>query len=108
MKFLTRQEELIMLAIYQSGGESSLVKVRDYIIKNTGKEWSISSVYVPLDRLTRTGYLRTSIGEPEARRGGKAVKYYQLTQDGLAALTELKTIQDVMWKGITKLAVERK
>jgi len=107
MKFLTRQEELILISIYRFGGVSSLVKIREFVNKNTGKDWSISSVYVPLDRLMRAGYLETSVGEPEARRGGKAVKYYKLTDEGLEALVEVKSVHDVMWKGIKKLALGR-
>lgn len=106
MKLLTQQEELILLAVYRLGDQSSLLNVRDLLNQISGKEWSISSVYVPLDRCRKNGYLTTSIGEPEAKRGGKAVKYYHLTQDGLKALEEIKSIQDLLWEGIGKLAFE--
>ena len=107
MKLLTRQEEMILLAIYQSGGESSLVSIHEYLNHATGKEWSISSIYVPLDRLDKSGHLNTKVGEPEARRGGRAVKYYTLTHKGLQSLQEIKTIHDTLWTGINDLAPER-
>lgn len=104
MKLLTQQEELILLAVYKLGNESSLLKVRDLLNQISGKAWSISSVYVPLDRCRKNGYLTTSIGEPEAKRGGKAVKYYHLTNEGQKALAEIKSIQDVLWDGIGQMA----
>jgi DNA-binding PadR family transcriptional regulator len=106
MKLLTQQEELVLLAVYKLGKESSLLNVRELLIEISGKQWSISSIYVPLDRSRRNGYLTTSIGAPEAKRGGKAVKYYHLTPEGLKALSTLKTIQDSLWDGIDQLAFE--
>ena len=106
MKFLTRQEELVLLTIFHLKGNSYLVRIREHLIDNTGRDWSISSVYVPLDRLNKMELLRTSIGEPTARRGGKAIKYYEITDDGRKALAELKSINDTMWKGIKKFIAE--
>ena len=106
MKMLTRQEELILLTVFRQGGASSLVKIRQYLNEKTAKEWSVSSIYVPLDRLARAGHLDTEIGEPEARRGGKAVKTYRLTREGLKALNQLKSIHDVMWDGIQNVIME--
>lgn len=106
MKFITRQEELILLAIFHLGEEASLIKIRELLFKQTGKEWSVSSVYVPLDRLYRAGLLDASIGKPEARRGGRAVKTYSLNTTGRRALADVKMIQDVMWRGVEGLATE--
>jgi DNA-binding PadR family transcriptional regulator len=106
MKFLTRQEELVLLAIFHLKGNSYLVRIREHLIENTGRDWSISSVYVPLDRLTKMEFLRTSIGQPTARRGGKAIKYYEITDEGRKALTELQSINDTMWKGVKGFLAE--
>ncbi|OGU55518.1 MAG: hypothetical protein A2V66_07110 [Ignavibacteria bacterium RBG_13_36_8] len=106
MRLLTRQEELVLLAIHQLQGNSYLIQIREFLIENTGKEWSISSVYVPLDRLTKEEYLKEVIGNPTAKRGGKAIKYYQLTDEGMKALAELKALNETMWKGLEGLAAE--
>ena len=106
MRYLTRPEELVLLTVYQLRENSSLIKIRQHLIEKTGKEWSVSSVYVPLDRLTRAGYLESYIGEPSARRGGKAVKYYKISENGREALSELKSIHDTMWRGIDNLVFE--
>ncbi|MBN1273074.1 MAG: PadR family transcriptional regulator [Candidatus Aminicenantes bacterium] len=104
--YLTRKEELILLAVHKLGDSASLVRVLEVLYESTGREWTMGNVYVPLDRMTKLGYLKTRIGESTARRGGKAVRYYTLTRFGKESLSELKRIHDTMWNGITDPAPE--
>ena len=106
MKFLTRQEELVLLAVNKLQDDSYLVPIREHLIRFTKKEWSISSVYVPLNRLEKEGFLRSIVGEPTSKRGGKAIKYYKLTEEGVKALAEVKEIHDSMWRSAGELAYE--
>lgn len=108
MNFLTRKEELILLAVLQLSDEASLVFIREYLAKSTGKRWSVGNVYVPLNKMDRLGYLETHIGAPTAQRGGKAVKFYRLSRKGLDALTEIKKVHDRMWAGLSDLVLEKK
>jgi PadR family transcriptional regulator PadR len=108
MNFLTRKEELILLAVLRLGNSASLVKIREHLVSSTGQRWSVGNVYVPLDRMSRLGYLETKVGDPTAHRGGKAVKYYCLSSKGWEELAELKKVQDTMWAGIPGLVFEKK
>ncbi len=108
MNFLTRKEELILLAILQLGKSASLVKVREYLVESTGQNWSVGNVYVPLDRMSRLDYLETRIGAPTSSRGGKAVKYYFLSKKGLEALAALKKVNETMWAGVSRLIFEKR
>ncbi|MBN1273574.1 MAG: helix-turn-helix transcriptional regulator [Candidatus Aminicenantes bacterium] len=101
MKYLTRQEELILLTVFQLKNNAYLVTIRNHLKQNTKKSWSVGAVYVPLDRLKQRGYLKTRIGEPAAKRGRNAVKYYHLTQDGIKALAEIKKVNDLLWAGFS-------
>jgi PadR family transcriptional regulator PadR len=105
--YLTRKEELILLAVYKLGESASLVKIREILNVSTGREWTVGNVYVPLDRMSKLGYLETRQGEPTSHRGGKAVKYYFLSREGKEALAELKRIHDTMWKEISDPAFEK-
>ena len=105
--YLTRKEELILLAVHKLGESASLVRVREILNVSTGRDWTVGNVYVPLGRLEKLGYLETRVGEPTARRGGKAVKYYALTRHGREALVELKRVHDTMWNGIIDAAFEK-
>ena len=104
MKYLTRKEELILLAIFRLEDRASLVKIREHLTITTGHEWTVGNVYVPLDRMSKLGYLESRIGDPTAQRGGKAVKFYRLSKKGEEALFELREVHDRMWAGIPEMA----
>ncbi|MCK5149192.1 PadR family transcriptional regulator [bacterium] len=106
MKYLTRKEELVLLAIFRMESHAYLVNIREYLNRHTNKKWTIGNVYVPLNRMSKIGFLESSIGEPNAKRGGKAIKYYRLTQLGYDALLEIKKVNDVMWDGFDTMAFE--
>ena len=100
MKYLTRQEELVLLSVFRLKNKAYLISIQDHLNHSTGKDWSVSSVYIPLSRLEKRGYLKTTIGEITEKRGGKAIKYYQMTRIGLKALAELEAINETMWSGV--------
>ncbi|UCE40795.1 MAG: PadR family transcriptional regulator [Candidatus Aminicenantes bacterium] len=107
MKYLTRKEEMILLAILRLEDCASLVKIREHLKTSTGHEWTVGNVYVPLDRMRKLGYLESHIGDPTAQRGGKAVKFYHLSKKGKEALTELRKVHDRMWTGIPEFAKKK-
>ena len=100
MKYLTRQEELVLLSVFRLKDNAYLISIQDHLNHFTGKNWSISSVYIPLSRLEKKGCLKITIGEVTEKRGGKAIKYYQVTKAGIKALAELEAINDTMWSGV--------
>lgn len=106
MKILSKPEELVMLAVLKLKEKAYGVPIRRLLIRETGVEWSIGAVYVPLGRLTKDGYLETKIGEPTAERGGKRKKYYHLTPRGVKVLSYTKKINENMWSNIPSLEGE--
>jgi len=106
MRTLSRQEEQILLVIYQLKNDAYLVSIRDKLKDLTGKYFDVGTIYVPLKRLNQEGFLESFLGKPTALRGGKAIKYYQLTQKGFNALAEIKKIQKVLWQGFVNPITE--
>lgn len=106
MDYPTRKEEMVLLAVFRLGRDASLVSIREYLSQTTRARWSVGNTYVTLDRLERRKLLESNIGEPEARRGGKAVKSYRLSIHGRLALRELKKVHDVLWAGVSGLVPE--
>ena len=98
MIYLTKQEELFMLTVFSLEEPAYLVNIRNHLLENTGKDWAFGSLYITLDKLRKKGLIDTYLGKPKGTQGGKAVKYYTLTKDGITALKEAKRLQDVMWK----------
>lgn len=104
-KFITRPEELIMLAVWHLADNAYLVTIREYLVKMTGKEWSVGAIYVPLDRLSKLGYVEGSFGGATAERGGRSKKFYRLTRAGEKALGEIQRIHQAMWQGIPQIGI---
>lgn len=106
MNYLTRKEEMILLTILKLKGQAGLVQIRKELIALTGEEWTVGNVYVPLDRMSKHGYLSVYIGKPTSRRGGKAVKYYRLTSEAKKALAQCKKVHETVWAGVRDSALE--
>lgn len=100
MKYLTLKDELMLLAILKLEEDASLVKLREYLNNHTEKKWSVGNVFVSLDKLETNGWIEPLLGAPKAQRGGKAVKHYRVTLEGLTALRETKSMQDGLWSGL--------
>ena len=104
MELLTKQEELFLLAILGVGKDAYLVNIREHLKQKAGREWAFGSIYITLEKLRKRGLITAHVGEPSSRQGGKAIKYYALTREGIQALRENKRLHDRMWKEFVKHA----
>jgi len=104
MRLLTKQEELFLLAVFGIGQDAYLVSIREHLKKHTGKEWAFGSIYITLEKLRRRGLIKARVGKPSARKGGKAIKYYELNKEGIQALRDNKRLHDKMWREFVKHA----
>jgi len=75
-----------------------LVDIRKYLLDKTGKDWAIASLYIALDKLKKKGFVETYKGEPKRVRGGKARRYYLMTERGTQVLAQTWKMQEGMWK----------
>ena len=92
MPLITRTEEIILTAIMILKGNAYGIKIRDYIKKVTGEEWSFANIYDPLNKLTQKEYVRKIEGEPTPERGGRRKILYEITKDGMLALKEIQEV----------------
>ena len=107
MKFLSRQEELMLLTIWKLGHEAYGVPIREHISKTTNKYWSIGAIYDILDRLTKKRLVSVTLGEPEKVRGGKSKRYYSVASQGFKALDEIRLLQKKSWANLPETADEK-
>ena len=103
MKFLTKLEELVLIAVLRLRDDAYGITIFNYICKLTGKDITVSNIYFPLERLVKKGYLYTLKGEPTPKRGGMSKRYYRLTKSGILVLQENRDLNETAWKGITEL-----
>ena len=106
-KFMTRNEEIILLTILKLEGNAYGVSIRKQIYNDMGDKWSFASIYQPLENLVRKQYARRIKGDPTARRGGKSKFYYEVMPDGLRELQRLKEAHEQVWSGILEISLEK-
>ena len=87
-----------MLAVFHHDEPASLMDIRNHLLDKTGKDWAIASLYIALDKLKKKGFVKSFKGEPKHKRGGKALRFYLMTEKGIQALEKTWRMQEGMWK----------
>lgn len=100
MKLLTRTEELILWAVLRLKEDAYSLPIHAGISKITKEKWSLGSIYMPLDRLVKRGYLVSRLSDSTPERGGRRKRIYRLTAGGYKALKNAREVQDRMWQKI--------
>ena len=98
--YLAEFEQVVLLALARIDGDAYGMTIYDEILSTTGRESSIPSVYVTLARIEEKGYVSSHTGDPTAKRGGRAKKYYRLEASGAEALRRSRTLLDRLWNGV--------
>lgn len=75
-------EQLVLFSLVRLGNGTYGARIRRDIETRTGRDLSISAVYVTLKRLEKKGYIRMYVGEPQAVRGGRRRKHIELLAAG--------------------------
>ena len=104
MKLLTRQEEILLLAIWRLQKNAYGMAIREHVARVTGRTWSFGATYAPLNRLLRKELVTAIEGEPTPERGGRRKIFYELTPDGKQALMEIQKVNAAIWAGIPALS----
>ena len=94
-------EERVLLAILRLGTDASGVPIVGELRRQTRRPVLLPSVYLALRRLEAKGLIRSRLGEPEARRGGRARRYFALEPAGRSALREARAAALALWRGVT-------
>ena len=106
MKLLSRNEEILLLAVWRLRGNAYGVTIREEISQHTGYDWTLGAVYLPLDKLTRKGLLKKSSSSPLPERGGRSKCLYELTNQGRTALKAIREVSRTLWEGIADTAFD--
>jgi PadR family transcriptional regulator len=106
MTLLSRSEEIILLAVWRLQADAFGLMIREEVSKATSVKWTVGSIYAPLHRLEKKGYIASVHGAPEPRRGGRSKVFYSLTESGKRALINVKAAHDEQWQGIPCLTLK--
>jgi PadR family transcriptional regulator PadR len=96
-------ELMVLLALMRLGEDAYGVPICREIEAQTGREPAVGSVYATLERLEEKGFVDSELGKPTAERGGRAKKYFRITDNGVREVR--KTQSDLMnlWSGLPQL-----
>ena len=93
-------EHLVLLVIVRQGSDSYGVTIIEELQAHARRPVLRPSVYLALRRLEERGLVRSRIGEPEARRGGRARRHFEVTAAGLRVLRESQRMLTTLWRGV--------
>jgi DNA-binding PadR family transcriptional regulator len=93
-------EQLVLLTIIRLGPDSSGVPIVEELRQHTRRPILRPSVYLALRRLEDKGLVRSRLGDPEPRRGGRARRFFEPTAAGLKALRDSQRTLSRLWDGI--------
>jgi DNA-binding PadR family transcriptional regulator len=95
-------EEFTLLAVRALGDQTYAVPIQQYVEKVTARPISVGSIYAALARLEEKGFLRSTMSEAEARRGGKSKRVYTVTPNGLRTARDLHRVRERIWNAIVE------
>jgi DNA-binding PadR family transcriptional regulator len=101
--YLGEFELMILLAVLQLGEEAYGVPIARLLEAHRGRDVSIGSVYAALERMETKGLVSSSLGDPTPERGGKAKRYFQVTDAGLRQAHETRKVLTSLWHQLPAL-----
>jgi len=103
MTFLSRIEEILLLAIWKLNEDAYGIAIRRQVEKDTGLSWLSEAIYAPLSRLKDKGYVQSIKAKRSTEKGGRPRIYYRLTPSGLDRLISVQKVTRSLWEGIPDL-----
>ncbi len=93
-------EQRILVIVMRLGPEAYGVPIVDEINRHLRRPVLRPSVYLALRRLEGKGLVRSRLGDPEPRRGGRARRYFEITAAGRRVLRESHRVWQRLWEGV--------
>jgi len=93
-------EQIVLLAVLRLGENAYGVPIRQEIQECTDRTPTPGALYTVLDRLEAKGMVTSRMGEATPERGGKPKRYFEVTKDGVAAVTRAQRAYQKLLKGL--------
>jgi PadR family transcriptional regulator PadR len=98
--YLGEFELILLLTLIRLGDEAYGVPLSRELTLMRGRDVSVGSVYAALDRLELKGLVASSLGESTPERGGRAKRYFRVTEQGLRSVQETRKVLSKLWKSL--------
>ena len=99
-RYLGEFEQLVLLAILQSGREANGLAVRKTLEVEAERTVSKGAFYTTLDRLEEKGYLTWELREANGGRRKLPQRHFAVTPAGMEELKRTRSTLLRMWNGV--------
>jgi PadR family transcriptional regulator PadR len=96
-------EELCLLAIGLLGKDAYGISVQHEINERSGRKVTISTIHSTLVRLEQKGLLSSRMGGATELRGGRAKRFFELTNLGKQTIIEARELRNQIWSDMPSL-----
>jgi DNA-binding PadR family transcriptional regulator len=96
-------EQITLLAILRLEENAYGVTIREEIASCTGREPAPGALYTTLDRMEGKGMVRSWFGDSTPQRGGRAKRYFAVTETGRTSLIDAQRAYQSLLKGLDLL-----
>ena len=100
VSYLGELENVLLWTVVRLDDEAYGMAVRDDLEQRSGRDVARGAVYITLDRLVRKGYLTSRLGDASEERGGRARRYFTVTESGKQALRQAREALVSAWDGL--------
>ena len=95
--YLGEFEEFVLLTVAALGEGAYGVSIQQDIETRYKRSISIGALHSTITRLEEKGFLKSWTGGATQERGGRRKRFFEVTQAGKKALTDVKTQRDELW-----------
>ena len=105
-KHIGELEQMVLLAIVRLGLDAYGMGVLRELESRADRVVSRGALYLVLERMVQKGYLSTRLGESTPGRGGRARRFFELTEVGREALRICGRSLFALWEDMDFLLEE--
>lgn len=98
--YLGEFELMLLLTIARLGEEAYGVPLARELTATRGRDVAVGSVYAALERLEEKGLISSTLGESTPERGGRAKRYFRITDQGLRSVHETREVLNKLWRSL--------
>src|SRR4051812_17760950 len=93
-------EQVVLLAILRLKDGAYGGSIGAEVAACTEREPASGALYTTLDRLEDKGLVASHYGDPTPQRGGRAKRYFEVTKQGLEAITRAQRAYQRLLRGV--------
>ncbi|HEY4246495.1 MAG TPA: helix-turn-helix transcriptional regulator [Lacunisphaera sp.] len=94
-------EQIVLLAVLRLKKNAYGVTIREEIATKAGRDPSPGALYTTIVRLEDKGLLKSRFGDPTPERGGRAKRFVELTDEGIAAVASTQRAYRRLLQGVS-------